>query len=64
MEWRIRESRNGFFAEYGGQIASGIEAGYMPGCIMPVFMVQESARFDTRRQAERYVRERERRFKP
>ena len=58
MEWRIRESNRGYYAEYGGQVSSGINAGYAPGCFMPCFHVSESARFDTRAQAERYIKRR------
>lgn len=61
MEWRITEDiRGGFNAEYGGYIKSGTAIGYMPGCFMPTFVVQESARFGTRRQAERYIEGRKR----
>ena len=55
MEWRIRESSRGFYAEYGGYIQSGIEAGFKPGFYMPGFHVLESSRFDTRGQAEKYL---------
>ena len=58
MEWRIRESNRGYYAEYGGQVSSGINAGYTPGCFMPCFHVSESTRFDTRAQAERYIKRR------
>lgn len=58
MEWRIRESARGYYAEYGGQISSGINTGYVPGCFMSCFHVSESARFDTRAQAERYIKRR------
>lgn len=57
MEWRIREScRGDFFAEYGGRIESGIEAGYKPGYFMSTFIVSTSSRFDTREEAEKYIK--------
>lgn len=55
MEWRIRESSHGFYAEYGGYIKPGISAEFKPGFYMPGFNVSESARFDTRKQAEDYI---------
>lgn len=55
MEWRIRESRNGFYAEYGGYIIPGTAVGFKPGCYMGGFNVSEDARFDTRKQAENYI---------
>ena len=58
MEWRITEnSRGGFNAEYGRYVKRGI-AGCKPGYFMPAFVVQESARFDTKRQAEHYIESR------
>lgn len=60
MEWRIRESAHGgFCAEYGGYIQSGIEAGFKPGFYMPGFHVSESSRFDTRQEAEEYIKRKE-----
>ena len=59
MEWRIREAADGsFHAEYGGYIKSDIEAEFKPGFYMPGFHVSESSRFDTKKQAERYIRDR------
>lgn len=55
MEWRIRESDHGFYSEYGGYIKPGTTAGFKPGFYMPGFNVSESARFDTRKQAEKYI---------
>lgn len=59
MEWRIRESSRGFYAEYGGYIQSGIAAEFKPGFYMPGFNVSESSRFDTREQAEKYIASRQ-----
>lgn len=56
MEWRITESERGFYAEYGGRIQDGTPAGFKPGSYMPGFNVCVSDRFDTRKQAERYIR--------
>ena len=57
MEWRIRESgHGGFVAEYGASHAGGVLAPSGIGCTMPAFIVYESARFDTRRQAEAYIK--------
>lgn len=55
FEWRIRESSRGFYAEYGGYIQPGTAAGFKPGFYMSGFNVSESARFDTREQAEKYI---------
>ena len=58
MEWRITETSRGYHAQYGGQIEQGIEAGYKPGYFIPCFHVSESARFDTKKEAERYIERR------
>ena len=55
MEWRIRESSRGFYAEYGGYIKSGTAAEFKLGFYMPGFNVSESTRFDTKKQAENYI---------
>ena len=55
MEWRIVESNRGYHAQYGSKIEPGTEAGYTIGYFMPCFHVSESARFDTKREAERYI---------
>lgn len=55
MEWRIRESKRGFYAEYGGYVQPGTVAGFKPGFYMPAFIVSVSYRFDTRKQAEKYI---------
>lgn len=48
MKWQITKKNNGeFVAEYGVQIGGG--------CVMPAFIVYESATFKTRRQAEKYI---------
>lgn len=48
MKWRITEKPGGeFVAEYGVQVGGG--------CIMPAFVIYESASFKTRRQAEKYI---------
>ena len=57
MEWRIREcGRGGYVAENGAEIKGGIQVGYKPGYYMPAFIVYESSRFDTKRQAENYIK--------
>lgn len=61
MEWRIRESERGFYAEYGGCIRSGTPVGFKPGFYMHGFNVSESVRFDTRKQAEKYIKGKSRR---
>lgn len=59
MEWRIRESSHGWFvAERGIAHEGGVLAPTGIGCTMPAFIVYESARFDTRRQAEAYIKRR------
>ena len=41
MEWRIRESERGFYAEYGGCIRSGTPVGFKPGFYMHGFNVSD-----------------------
>lgn len=61
MYWRVREySRGGCVAEYGGEIESGTASPTGIGFLMPAFVVSKSIRFDTRRQAEAYIRKEER----
>lgn len=58
MEWRIRQSSRGWYAEYGAQVES-VEAGFKIGYLMPCFHVSESARFDTETEAKKYIAEKE-----
>lgn len=63
IEWRIRESSHGgFYAELIGIPEPGILAGYKPGYIMGC-IEHESHRFNTRKQAERYVERSKRTWK-
>jgi len=55
LEWRIRQSRNGFMAEYGSYMQEGVLAGYKPGYFMPGFIISKSSFFDTKKQAEKYI---------
>ena len=55
MEWRIIKTKSGYHAEYGGYVKPETVAGFCPGFIMPGFIVQESARFDTEQEAENYI---------
>lgn len=56
MEWRIRESSHGgFIASYGLPHTGGVSFGNRPGVTMPAFIEYRSIRFDTLKQAERYV---------
>ena len=55
MEWRITKTRSGYHAEYGSHVKPGTVAGFRPGFIMPGFIVQESARFDTEREAKKFI---------
>ena len=58
MKWRIEVGINrGFIAEYGFEHADGVEVGYKPGCTMPRFTIYFVAWFDTKEQAEAYIRE-------
>lgn len=57
MEWRIRESgHGGVIAEYGISHAGGVEIENRPGTTMPAFIAYYMSRFDTRKQAERYIK--------
>lgn len=57
-EWRVRESSHGgFFAEYGIPHAGGSLAPSGIGYTMPAFIVYRASRFDTRKQAERYIKD-------
>lgn len=58
MEWRIREASRGFYAELGEQHEGGEHIGGMNGATMPAFIVYESSRFDTKKEAEAYIRQR------
>ena len=61
MEWRIRESSHGgFVAERGMEHEGGVLAPSGIGCTMPAFIAYESSHFDTRRQAEAYIKRRTR----
>ena len=56
MEWRIRESSHGgVVASYGAAHSGGVSVGFKPGVTMPAFIEYYSARFDTKRQAEKYI---------
>lgn len=56
MEWRIRESSHGgCVAEYGIKHEGGASVGLV-GYTMPAFIVYWMSCFDTRRQAEAYIR--------
>ena len=59
MEWRIRESSYGYVAERGLQHSGGVHVTGIIGTTMPVFIVYESARFDTKKQAQAYIRRRQ-----
>ena len=55
MEWRIIKTKSGYYAEYGSHVNLGTVAGFRPGFIMPGFIVQESARFDTEQEAKKFI---------
>ena len=55
MEWRIIKTKSGYHAEYGCYVEAGQEAGFRIGFIMPGFIVQESARFDTEQEAKKFI---------
>ena len=56
MEWRIRESSHGgFVASYGLPHVGGVSFENRPGVTMPAFIEYRSIRFETLKQAERYV---------
>lgn len=55
MEWRIIKTKSGYHAEYGSHVKPGTVAGFCPGFIMPGFIVQESARFDTEQEAKKFI---------
>ena len=56
MEWRIRESSHGGWVVEKGMEIKSVEVEYKPGYYMPGFMVYEMSRFDTRKQAETFVK--------
>lgn len=58
MEWRIVERSNSFYAECGIDNTGERRC----PCTMPAFIVYESARFDTRRQAEKYIERNKKRY--
>lgn len=54
--WRIREARDGaFYAEFGVRHEGGVTAWNGVGCTMAAFVVTESHRFDTRREAVQFI---------
>ena len=60
MEYRIREcGYGGFTVEKGIAHKGGERIPGMLGTTMPAFIVYESAHFDTKRQAEAYIRRRQ-----
>lgn len=60
MEWRIRESgHGGYVAECGIQHSGGVHIPGIIGVTMPAFIVYDSARFDTKKQAQAYIRRRQ-----
>ena len=57
LQCRIRESSHGGVdAEYGADHQGGCHIPGILGATMPAFIVYESCHFDTRRQAEAFVR--------
>ena len=57
MIWQIRESGDGkFVAEYGLEHSGGVLGPSGAGVTMPAFIVYRMAKFDSRRQAEQYVK--------
>ena len=57
LKWRIRESSHGgFVAEYGAEHRGGVPGPSGIGYTMPAFIVYRSSRFDTRREAEHYIK--------
>lgn len=56
MEWRIRENgHGGYVANYGIPHEGGVQIGHA-GVTMPGFNVYVSMHFDTKRQAESYIK--------
>lgn len=57
LEWRIRETGDGeFMAEYGAEHKGGVSAPSGIGYTMPAFIVYQSCRCRTRKEAERYIK--------
>lgn len=59
MEYRIRYSKRGFYAEIGAYVDGDVMVEYKPGYYMPAFIVYESSRFDTIDEAKKYIAEKE-----
>lgn len=56
MEWIIEESSSeGVKASYGIRHEGGVEVAFKPGVTMPCFIDYYSTRFDTSKQAERFI---------
>lgn len=63
LEWRIRESAyGGYVAEKLGNPEKRIEASYVPGIIMGA-VLYESCHFNTLKQAEKFIKERQKKDK-
>ena len=60
MEYRIRNSSNGgYTVDVGLSHKGGERIDGMIGVTMPAFIIYESHHFDTRRQAEAFIRRKE-----
>lgn len=55
MNWRIRKSSCGFYAERGMNVEES-ECALMPGFFMGSFVCDKSVRFDTLREAKAYIK--------
>ena len=55
MNWRIRESAYGWYAEKGAEVIEHA-CSWKPGFVMEAFVVVEAVRFETRKQAEKYIK--------
>ena len=58
MEWRVRESSHGYYAERGSFVGENVPSLIGAGYFMPAFIVSESMRFNDRKSAERYIQKR------
>ena len=55
MNWRIRESAYGWYAEKGSEVKESA-CSFKPGYFMNAFVVEKKILFDTRKQAEKYIK--------
>ena len=55
MEWRITKTNSGYHAEYGGYVEAEQENDFCIGFIIPGFIWQKTAKFETEKGEKKYI---------